>query len=456
MLTGKYAFLLQGFDQTSGNGIAAVGSFETDACGLITSGTADYYLGPTSAGYVPSLGGSYTVAADGRGALTLAVGASTMHLAIALGDVRGGVASKGAITEMDPSAGGGPVLSGSMWRQDPTAFALDGIAGPYAFVLNGWNGFGPREAMGGTLTADGAGGLAGGPLDDKLLGNAPPTTTASWAGTYDAPSGSGRSVVAAPALTGASGNAVTYVVGRGRLIALVWDTAAGGRVFSGSMIAQAGPFSLGSLDGNCVAYQTANYASPGYETLNMATLTLFTADGLGGLTITSYDTAAGGNYGTGSGIQYTYAVDAHGQATVYVSPSTPGGKWYLTGPSTGLMLGFDYGVSVGEIVPQSPAPFSAASVDGSYFASQAPGATLRSTASSGVATSTGSGTWATTMDVNSNGVIAFGQAATGTLTVEASGRAIDTNDNVVYLVSPDRFFLMNKATWYPVVLLLER
>jgi hypothetical protein len=456
LLDGQYAFQLQGFDRTTQNGIAAVGSFTADACGGIPSGTADFYFGPTAAGNAPSLGGSYSMGADNRGTLSLTVGAGKLNFAIALGKISGGVASQGAVTETDLSALGGPVLSGSMWRQDPTAFALKGVAGPYAFVLNGWNGPGPREAMGGTLTADGAGGFAGGPMADKVFGSAPPATRLSWTGTYGAPSSSGRSVVTAQALTGAQGTAVMYVVGPGQLIAMISDTSSSGRVFSGNMLAQTGPFSLASLSGSCLSYQTANYDMAGYEALTTATIALFSANGAGSLSIASYDQNHGGNFVSGSGIQYTYTVDADGQATIYTSPSNAGGMWYLTGPNTGLMLGFDIGVSVGAIVPRSDGPFSTASISGSYFASQTPGASFSSTDSSGVATSTGDGALATTMDLNGDGVVTAGQSANLTLAVAPDGRATDTSNDVMYVISPKSFLMMNETTFYPVIHLFEQ
>ncbi len=462
-LNGQYAFLLQGFydPAVSGKGVAVVGSFTADGCGTITAGTADYFFGPTLADYAPSLGGSYTIGADLRGTLSLTVGTSTKTFAIALGRTSNGLATKGSMTETAPSAEPPTVLSGSMWLQDPTAFAQNKISGPYAFVFNGWNAYasyGPREAMGGTLTANGSGSLNGGPLDDKALGNSAPVTTASWTGSYGAPStSSGRSVLAAQALTGTNGTAVMYVVSAGQLIVMISDTGSTGRVFSGQMLAQTGSFSLASLNGSCVTYQTANYDQPGYETLNSAILALFSANGAGTLSIASYDQNLGGNLHTGSGgIQYTYTIDANGQATIYTPYPTVGGKWYLTGPNMGLMLGFDLGVSVGMILPQSGGPFSAASISGSYFANQGLGGALYSTDSSGIATSTGNGTLATTMDVNTAGAFLSGQQSDRTLTVAATtGRTTDTNGNVIYIVSPSSFLMVNTVTYYPVIQIFE-
>jgi hypothetical protein len=471
LLSGQYAFLLQGFSNNAGvgPGIATVGSLTADGCGTITGGSADYYFGTTAAGNASSMSGSYTVGADNRGTLSLTVGTVTKTFAIALGKISNGVASKGGVTETAPS-NPPTILSGSLWLQDPAAFLQSKITGSYAFVLNGWNAsqsYGPREAMGGTVTADGAGHFNSGLLDDKVYGIAAVTAT-PWTGTYGVPSTSGRTILNASALTGANGTAIIYVVNASQLIVMISDASSTGRVFSGSMLAQqAGAFSLASLNSNIVTYQTANYwpGVPGYEMLTMSTLALFAPDGTGNLPITSYDQNAGANiYHATNPSGYTYTVDANGQATIYTAPSTTGGRWYLTGPNTGLLLGFDYGVSVGTILPQSAGTLSAASISGNYFASQAPGGSIWSPYSSGTGTSTGNGTLTTTMDMNINGNYTPQQQTTGTLTADTlvNGRITDTNNRAIYVVSPSNFLMLNIEVRYdnvnatPVIQLFEQ
>jgi hypothetical protein len=459
LLSGRYAFLLQGFDDSNRNGIATVGSFTTDACGEITDGSVDYYFGSGEAqsGSSTSLSGSYNIGDDHRGTLSLTVGPNTVSFAIALGRIEGGVASKGGLTESDPGASGIVTgLSGSMWLQDQTAFDVNEIAGPFAFVFNGWNASGPREGVGGTVTADGAGSFSDGLLDDKVFGGSL-VTDVPWTGTYGTTSGSGRSVLTASALTGSNGTAVMYVVDAGQLIVMISDSTSG-RVLSGNLLAQTGPFDLASLSGHCVTYQTANYAQPGYEGLTFAALSLFAGDGQGVLSGT-VDLNSGGNIDHPS-VQYTYTVDGNGQASIYTAPSTLGGKWYLTGPNAGLMLGFDTGVSIGMILPQSAGPFAAASISGRYFASQAPGAAYGSTDASGVATSTGNGTLATTMDTNYVGAVITGQTSSGAYDFSPNGRAVDdgTSNKVIYIVNPHNFLMLdtNPASFYPVIQIFEQ
>jgi hypothetical protein len=468
LLRGQYAFLVQGFHLATAEGIAAIGSFTADGCGLVTGGNAEVYFG-TGLGLSGSteLTGSYTVGADRRGTLTLGEGPSAVHFAMALGVVSGGVATKGALAVSD--AGTAPVLSGAMYRQDAGAFSLGALAGSWAFVLNGWNGHGPREALGSTLMADTAGGLFGGVLDDVVFGvpapGAPvPATIASWTGTFGAPDASGRSAIHAPALGGANGDAVAYVVTSTHALLLAYDTSAAagaGRVVSGRMLRQAGPFDANSLSGTAVAFQAANYHQPGFEGMNMATLSIFEADGAGNLTGIELDQNAGGNQYHLAGVAYTYTVASDGQATIWSAPSIPGGKWYLLARNTGLMLGFDVGVSIGQILPQADGPFSASSVDGDYLLSQAPGGTQASVNGAGVATSSGNGMLETVVDVSQAGVFTAGLETNVTLSVEVSGRALGSDGYVYYVVSPTRLLRMIEGTYdwttfYPVIEQFDR
>jgi hypothetical protein len=141
------------------------------------------------------MSGCYTIGADYRGTLNLTTIAGTKTFAIALGKINSGVALKGGVTEKAPSINPVSQLSGSLWLQDPAAFALSKIAGPYAFVFNGWNHsqyYGPREAMGGTVTADGVGHFNTGLVDDKVYGAALPAINTPWTGTFGAPSRTGK------------------------------------------------------------------------------------------------------------------------------------------------------------------------------------------------------------------------------------------------------------------------
>jgi hypothetical protein len=455
MLSGQYAFLLQGFEQTTANGIAAIGSFTADGCGNVASGATDYFLG-TQPGASTFTGATYAMGADQRGTIRMPIGTTTMNFAIALGKLSGGVAAKGALTEIDPAATGGPVFSGAMWRQDPAAFTLGSLANSFAYVLNGWSGAPTmRTGIGGTVSLDGSGNFTSGRQDRKAF-NTAATTGQTWSATFtNFSTSTGRIGLPTSAFASVnSADVVAYVVSSGHLLVIGSGTT--GQVLSGQMLAQTGPFSLGSLNGSYVSYQTANQSLGGSNSTMTTVLGVGSADGNGHLTF-SVDQNNGGSNSQTTGITgWTYAVDQYGHATITAPGPVDGGRWYLTGPDTGLMLGFDAGVSIGAIAPQASGTFSNASVNGTYFATQAAGAGLFSSNGSGVGVSSGNGSLATTMDVNTNGVFATGQTSSPTLNIGTNGRGTDNSGNPIYVVSPTRFLTMSSATSYPVILDFEQ
>jgi hypothetical protein len=179
------------------------------------------------------------------------------------------------------------------------------------------------------------------------------------------------------------------------------------------------------------------------------------ADGAGALTLQVADVTAGGNFSTVTDVPYTYEVGADGRAALYAAGGTPGGFWYLTDRSAGLMLGYDVGVSVGEIFPQGGDGFPTDVVAGTFWVGQAPGGALMSAVTSGSATSPGDGSLTTTLDVHTPDAVTLGQVRSGPLGLDTAGRGEDA-DFVYRIVSEDRFLAMSKTAEYPVVLVLER
>jgi hypothetical protein len=195
----------------------------------------------------------------------------------------------------------------------------------------------------------------------------------------------------------------------------------------------------------------------------MSVLSEFAADGAspqGTLSSHALDVNSGGrvesHLNPGASV-YTYTVAGNGQVMVR-GAAFDAGKYYLTGPDTGFLLGLDEGVSIGEMWPQSGAPFSAASFNGSYFASQASGGSFYSQVASGVATSSGNGTLAATLDINVGGVLtAKTDSLGGALAGSVGSRFTDARGNVIYIVSPIRFAVMSASASevHPVVQVFE-
>src|SRR5438132_11356304 len=85
-LNGTYAFVTNG-EVIAGNAVspmARAGSFIANGQGAIMGGVEDVNTSGTPSGATAITGGSYTVNADGRGTITLAVGQSSITFGIVL------------------------------------------------------------------------------------------------------------------------------------------------------------------------------------------------------------------------------------------------------------------------------------------------------------------------------------------------------------------------------------
>lgn len=151
---GQFAFNLLGID-ASGNPLASVGGFNASA-GVVTSGLHDVNNGTPITNQ--PLSGTYTVAANGRGTLTLNTALGTLHFAFYVVDR---FHLKLVETERSPALGG-----------EISAGHNGGIStpgcGPCVFVWNGLSGA-QRFAAIGTFSVDDIGGI-GNTSTDKNVG----------------------------------------------------------------------------------------------------------------------------------------------------------------------------------------------------------------------------------------------------------------------------------------------
>src|SRR5205823_2965565 len=84
--------------------------------------------------------------------------------------------------------------SGLLRLQDPSAFTLGSITGPYAFGFSGQDAAGNREAIVGAFNASGSGTISTGIADQNVAGTA---TNPTLTGTYTAQTtGDGRTSIA--------------------------------------------------------------------------------------------------------------------------------------------------------------------------------------------------------------------------------------------------------------------
>jgi hypothetical protein len=155
-LNGTYAFSASGED-SNGGPIFIAGSFQADGSGNITAAIADVNdpsTGTSTPVFSPAPSSVYTVAANGKGTLTLSGTAGSIGFTITLTST-----SSGLMIETDGSA----TMSGSFKLQSITS----NLAQAYAFDVSGLDlAIGSSESIIGQFNTNGAS-ITGGTLDDN-------------------------------------------------------------------------------------------------------------------------------------------------------------------------------------------------------------------------------------------------------------------------------------------------
>jgi hypothetical protein len=119
-VSGPFAFTIAGADVLSGGPFAAGGVLTADGAGTVTSGTEDL----NDAGTVTSnvgLTGNYTMAANGRGTLTITTGSGTFNFVI--------YPSSGGVQALETDLRF--VTTGTALQQQTTAFSAGTLSGAY-------------------------------------------------------------------------------------------------------------------------------------------------------------------------------------------------------------------------------------------------------------------------------------------------------------------------------------
>jgi hypothetical protein len=143
-VSGPFAFTLAGADALSAGPFAAGGVLSSNGAGTVTSGTEDFNDAGTVTQNV-GLTGNYSMAANGRGTLTITTGAGTFNFVIY------------------PSSGGVQVLetdirfvtTGIALQQQTTPFTASAFGGSYGLNFTGVTTSGEVDAIA-QLTSDGA------------------------------------------------------------------------------------------------------------------------------------------------------------------------------------------------------------------------------------------------------------------------------------------------------------
>ena len=420
-LNGTYVFAVQG--ENSSGAYVAAGTIVADGDGHITAGEQDFVDASLKVG-PDALTGSYAIGPDGRGSLELDVLNSNLSLSgletfsIALTS-----ASHALIIQFDGTA----ASSGSLDRQDASAFNPAAISGAFAFTAQGTDLTSSAPiAQGGVLAMDAsAGTISAGTYYENDGGV---TFTSATTGTVTAPDLYGRGT-----LTFSIGVNFVYYAVQGHVLRLVTsDTSitTAGSLFGQGAAGLNATFSNASLAGD-YAFSAAGGSSFGA----LALAGQFTADGAGNFTagVADVNDAGTATFGPVDGqARYTLAATGVGTLTLPASVDQRGAvsaflifavdpALNLLDPNAAggnggaLVLDNDAGaVGTGMIVARS-----AGSFDGDYALNLTFVDTNGRNDWVGPAVGT-AGAWTGTVDVNNVGLTSAGLALTGTYTADAT------------------------------------
>jgi uncharacterized repeat protein (TIGR01451 family) len=433
-LSGSYALLFHGFNDSDGTMTVAAGSITADGHGNIGSGgfvDADGSTGAQPTQEITS--GTYTIGADNRGTMSLAVASGGgITFAFSVGDIQAGVATKARIIRFDDVSGtSGTTGSGVLLKQDPSVFSLNALHGSYAFGESGTDlTNGDPESGVGFVNADGNGNFtAGGLVDLDDGGGIVPSVsiTGTYALTNETVS-SGR-LSANVTITGVNGtnSDVLYIVSASQVVFISINTTTNS-IFSGMaqlQVPPAGGFGLGSLNGNGVA--TLQGKRPdGTSVVGIGNVTV---DGNGNFSI-AFDENKSGTASTGA-VSGTYTVAPTGRAVFTVTTGTfvsPTAVLYLDGANQGFFAAEDNAASEGFMVPGGN-NFNNASLSGNYFVGTLDPSEVQVSDLSGALSFDGIGTLhATTDESHSAGMLSGDELLTTPYNVALNGRFTFTGD----------------------------
>jgi hypothetical protein len=106
-------------------------------------------------------------------------------------------------------------------------------------------------------------------------------------------------------------------------------------------------------------------------------------------------------------------------------------------------VGTDSSVITGSFEPQASGTFTNASLSGNYFFGDEAPVVKTSSLQAGVATPDGINTINGTSDSNQAGTLVGGQTFTNSYAVSSTGRTTVGSNNVLYIVSPSKAYLMS-------------
>jgi hypothetical protein len=437
LLNGSYAFAVA--DKGCACRFAAAGSLRADGAGNITSGVLDVN-GDSVQAAVP-ITGKYNVGHDGRGTATLNAGSASYQFRfVAVSSKR--VFVIGFDTHQN--------ASGTMDLEDASAFSNSALAGNFVFHLSGIDGFGEAVEIAGLYVSDASGNITSGVAD--LHDNQDIETQLQLqAGSTLAVGSSNNRGTAKIVTPAATVNLASYVVDASHLKLIATDQLAcaltGGCNPAPVVIGDAYRQGAAAVSGT---YGFTLYGWTEGQPLPVAAGGVFSADGSGNITTGTEDVNNNGSVTKNGAVTGSYAVSSNGRGTATLTSAAGSFVFAIYPWANGVeMIEIDPNAVVGgSAFPQHDAPFSPASLKGSY-AYSATGFSGNNSDALAAFSADGNGNLTGTMDLNSVGSPQSGLALTGTYALSAnSGMATfktsATSATVgLYPVSKSRVLTLN-------------
>ena len=461
LLSGQYAFVLDGFDSNGlvANSPVAIGAtFNADGAGHIATTVGVEDINSTGGlrlnQAIDSANSSYTVGSDHRGCLTIATSAGTQFFRFSLGGISSGVASVGHVIEFDATTEN---VAGTLRKQNSGAFSTSSISGNFAFGVSAPESGGGKFAAAGVLSLNGGGTVNttsvldvndNGTIDG--VGSTYPVSPVSITGGSYSISANGRGTLSFTPTGSSATGAIVYVVSSSEVLVLSSDAQPASYAYTGSARKQSGSFSASSLSAPMVLYSSG---------IGSAASTTSTQSGI--ITIpSSGNLSFAGNRNDGGTVTAqnasgTYSVASSGRVTVTGGSHPP--IFYLVSANDAFVLFTDTSVESGFFEPQSGSPFSVSSANGTYaFGTIKPGDPSVSD-SAGTATFDGAGNVSGTDDDNTGGTLSPGNAFSQTYSIDSNGTGhlpagctITTNcESIFIVISPTKAALMDTQSTNP-------
>jgi len=432
LLTGNYAFYLNGFNSSSAWTLA--GSFVADGHGNISSGSVDGNS-LTAQPLTTTMSGTYCINSSGLHTMTVQGGAwGPVTFAFVLTSD-----GNGRIIEYDDTTGQGSRGSGELRKANSSAFSLSALNGKWVFGMTGANRVGREVDVGVFTLANGN--ITNGACD--VNGADGGFQTCTFTGTVSAiDPQTGRGLVTSQSSFGDSRHEAVYVVSAYEGIMEQTDPTPGTGidVFAGLMEQQSGTFNNGSMNGTeLMAMEQIN----GDSGLDQSVLGIATFDGAGHFNMLAMDEDNAGTITQDAPSQGTYTVQSNGAVTIYCQGGgCPVG--FLWTQNKGMFIGTSDSTLFGQFGPQSGGPFSNVSLSGSYFGGSMPPldyANGENTVHALAANGAGSGT-DTGLSSRSDGLDQWFNSPIS-YSIASNGRGTGDGNTVLYVGSPSLFFVMS-------------